>query len=58
MEPLALSIPDARKALGSVGKSTIYRLINAGKLTKAKIGNRTVITTASVKALLEEGIPS
>ena len=52
MEPLALSPTDAARAL-SVGRSTLYRLINEGQLETTKIGTRTLVTTRSVKALAE-----
>jgi excisionase family DNA binding protein len=51
MEPIALTIRDTSKAAG-FGKTTTYKLINEGKLTSIKIGRRTLVTVASIKALL------
>lgn len=51
MEPIALTISDTSKATG-FGKTTTYKLINEGKLTAVKVGRRTLVTMASIKALL------
>ena len=51
MEPIALTIRDTSKAAG-FGKTTTYKLINEGKLSSIKIGRRTLVTVASIKALL------
>jgi excisionase family DNA binding protein len=56
MEPIGLSLPDTGKALGGEGKplskATLYRKISSGELEAIKIGGRTLITTASIKALV------
>jgi excisionase family DNA binding protein len=52
METLAVSINEAAKAL-SLGRSTIYVLIAAGRLETRKIGKRTVIPAASLMKLLD-----
>jgi excisionase family DNA binding protein len=52
MDIIASPINDAARALG-VGRSTIYKLINAGQLSTIKIGRRTLIKTDSVRALVE-----
>ena len=54
MEPFLASISDAQRALG-IGRTTAYRLMEAGKLEKVKIGRRTLIKIASIKALADEG---
>lgn len=53
MEPYLASISDAQRALG-IGRTTAYRLMEAGKLKKVKIGRRTLIKIASIKALAGE----
>ena len=53
MNALLASIPETQRALG-IGRSTAYRLMDAGKLEKVKIGRRTLITIASIKALVGE----
>jgi excisionase family DNA binding protein len=51
MEPIATSVNGAAKAL-SLGRTTIYELINSGKLETVKLGRRTLIKTASIRALI------
>lgn len=53
-EPLAVSVSDAKRHLGNCSTATIYRLMGRGALEKRKLGGRTLITWASVKALLQE----
>jgi excisionase family DNA binding protein len=52
MEPIATSINGAAKAL-SLGRTSIYALINEGRLEKVKLGRRTLVTTASIRALID-----
>lgn len=51
-EPLAVSVPEARRQLGDLSVATLYRMIDRGQLERRKVGGRTVITMASIKALL------
>jgi excisionase family DNA binding protein len=55
VEPIALSIPEAGKALGGaaepLSRNTIYRMIARGDLEAIKLGSRTLVTTASIKQL-------
>jgi excisionase family DNA binding protein len=51
MEPIATSVNGAAKAL-SLGRTTVYELINSGKLETVKLGRRTLIKTASIRALI------
>lgn len=55
VEPLLRSIEDAARILG-ISRSTIYQLIDTGKLQKAKIGRRILVTSASIDAYLAEVI--
>lgn len=50
--PLAYSIKEASRAL-SLGRTSIYQLIAAGKLEAIKIGARTLIPAAALHKLLE-----
>ena len=52
LEPLVVGVEDTKRHLGGVSTATVYRLIDRGRLDKRKIGNRTVITMASIRALL------
>jgi hypothetical protein len=52
-DPLGVSVEEAKRHLGGVSTATVYRLMDAKKLEKRKVGNRTIITMASIKALLQ-----
>lgn len=54
MEPIALTVRDTTKVTG-FGKTTTYKLISEGKLTSVKVGRRTLVTVASIKALIGGG---
>jgi excisionase family DNA binding protein len=51
MEPLALSIKDAAKALG-LGRTTIYAMIADGRLEIFKIGRRTLVKMESIRRVI------
>ena len=53
MKAYLASIPETQRALG-IGRSTTYRLIDSGKLERVKIGRRTLIKIASIRALAGE----
>jgi excisionase family DNA binding protein len=53
MEPITVTIPDACKAIG-VGRTTVYELIQGGKLEAVKIGGRRLIKTSSIRRLVGE----
>ena len=55
-EPLGVSVEDAKRHLGGISTATVYRLFgrNPG-LEKRKVGGRTIVTMASIRALLEAG---
>lgn len=52
LEPLAYSITDACR-VSSIGRTRIYSLIKEGKLQVRKIGKRSLIPAASLRALIE-----
>lgn len=52
MSKLSYSINEAVEASG-IGRTTIYKLIEAGELTPVKIGKRTLIRRCDLEALLE-----
>lgn len=56
IEPLAVSVTDARRHLGGISAAGVYRLIGRKKLDKRRIAGRTVITMASIRELLDEGM--
>jgi excisionase family DNA binding protein len=51
-EPLAISIEDVTKASG-LGRSKVYEEIRDGRLLARKVGKRTLILMADLKAWLE-----
>ncbi len=53
MEKLLVSVPEAGRILG-VGRTSIYSLINDGKLDSRLIGRRRLVTTASIANLVTD----
>lgn len=57
METLGVSIPEAGKMIAGreqpLSPDTIYRMVARGELEARKIGHRTIITVASIRALVE-----
>ena len=51
-EPLAYSVADACR-VSTLCKSSIYNHIRAGRLEHRKLGRRTLIPAASLRALIE-----
>jgi excisionase family DNA binding protein len=51
MDPLAVSILEAAR-LTSLCRSTIYELLNAGKLKSIKVGGRHLVDYGSIKELM------
>lgn len=51
-EPLAYSINEACR-VSSLGRTRLYELIGEGRLEIRKIGKRTLIPAASLRALIE-----
>lgn len=56
MDAVATSVNDAAKAL-SLGRTSIYVLIREGRLETVKLGRRTLITTESIRRLVETKLP-
>jgi excisionase family DNA binding protein len=54
VDKIAHSIDEASKAL-SLGRTKLYELIGEGRLETVKVGRRTLIKTASIRALVEAG---
>ena len=52
METFAASVNESARSLG-LGRTKIYELINAGKLTTIKIGRRTLVKADSIRALID-----
>jgi excisionase family DNA binding protein len=56
VEAFLFTIPETCQALG-IGRSKVYGLINDGRLERVKIGKRTLVRVASIRALAGEGSP-
>lgn len=54
MNPISLSINDAARAIG-IGRTKLYDLINTGALKTVRLGRRTLVSTASIEALVNDG---
>ncbi|NBW77157.1 MAG: DNA-binding protein [Sphingomonadaceae bacterium] len=54
LQPLAYSVADAIR-VSSIGKTRLYSLIKEGRLEARKVGKRTLIPAASLRALIEGG---
>lgn len=55
-EPLAVSVAEARRHLGDCSVATIYRMFERRLLERRKVGGRTLVTMASIKALLQSEV--
>ena len=51
IDPLAYSVKDACR-VSSLGRTRLYQLIGEGRLEVRKIGKRTLIPAASLRALI------
>ena len=52
--PLAVSIPEARRQLGGVGKTAFYGLVKRHEIQIAHVGNRSVVPYAELQRVLAE----
>jgi excisionase family DNA binding protein len=52
MEVLLVSITEAAKAL-NLGRTSVYKLMDEGRLESRKMGRRRLITTTSIRRLVE-----
>lgn len=51
IEPLVLGVKDAAAFIG-LSRSRLYELISDGQIEARKLGSRTVVPTASLKAFV------
>lgn len=51
-EVLTMSVADSCRAT-SLGKTQLYQLIKEGRLKVTKVGKRTLVSVASLRALVE-----
>lgn len=55
-EPLAVSVPEAKRHLGDISTATVYRMFERQQLQKLKVGGRTLVSMESIKALLAKAV--
>jgi len=53
--PMAMSPRDAARAIG-ISRSTLYRLIQKGRIRTVKIGRRTLVPTSALAELIGEEV--
>jgi excisionase family DNA binding protein len=53
-DPAIYSINEARLLLGRISRSSIYRLLNEGKLTSVRIGYRRFIRAQAIAEFIEK----
>ena len=52
MDKIAVTLPEAT-ALSGIGRSSLYKLFNEGKLTPRKAGKRTLILVEELEAFVK-----
>jgi excisionase family DNA binding protein len=52
MDPLLISVQEAARML-SIGRTSIYQLMNSGELETMKLGRRRLITIESLRRVTE-----
>jgi excisionase family DNA binding protein len=55
IDPLAVPISEAANILG-IGRSTLYKLLDAKELERIKIGRRSVVPVSSLKSYVASKI--
>ncbi len=50
-----LSVDEAAQALGGISKYTIQAWLSSGKLTRTKVGSRTMIRESDLQQVIEVG---
>ena len=52
--PLLVSIPEARRQLGGIGKTAAYEVIRRHGIRLVKIGGRSMVPTAEIERVVAE----
>ncbi len=52
-EPVFVDTVTARAMLGGIGKTKLFELLNSGLLERRKLGRKTLIPMASIRALAD-----
>lgn len=53
IEAKLVSITEARRLLGNIGKTRLYEFIYSGDLERVKLGSRACITVESIEKLVD-----
>ena len=53
MQPLLVSVNEARRLLGGLGRTKFYEILNQRQLTAVKIGRRTLVRVDSIHRYLD-----
>ena len=53
--PMAMSPQDAARAIG-ISRSSLYRLIQQGRVRTVKLGRRTLVPTSELSALIDKQV--
>lgn len=54
VQPIIVSIEDARVMLGGIGKTTLYQWLDSERLESRKIGKRRFILVSSIIELIKK----
>lgn len=53
IEAKLVSVTEARRLLGNIGKTRLYEFIYSGDLERVKVGARACITVESIERLID-----
>jgi hypothetical protein len=53
IQPILVSVDDARTMLGGIGKTSLYGFLSDGRLTSRKIGKRRLVLVSSILDFIE-----
>jgi predicted DNA-binding transcriptional regulator AlpA len=56
--PPLVAMPEVPSYLGKISRSNVYKLVDAGELTRVHIGSRAFITGESITAFLSKVLSS
>ena len=54
LEPILVSVEDARAMLGGIGRTNLYQRLSCGELESVKIGKRRLVRLSSIHALIDK----
>jgi excisionase family DNA binding protein len=54
-DDMLLSVSEAAKRLGGISKWTVHAWLSQGRLTRTKVGGRTMIRESELQKVIDEG---